>query len=106
MIGNHERGSIEFLQALPLELINGAYHLEPFTFSHGHEVAQSGFTIQGHIHPVVILKEGPVRLRLPCFVLNDTSLVLPSFGSFTGGYEITASAGTRIFAVTKKIIEI
>ena len=106
LIGNHEKGSLEFLKALPIELIEGDLTIEPFTFSHGHESSEKAFTIQGHIHPVVILKDGPVRLRLPCFVLEKKSLVLPSFGSFTGGFEISPQHNTRIFAVTKKVIEI
>ena len=106
LIGNHEKGSLNYLKELPLGLIEGDYKLSPFTFSHGHQASESGFTIQGHVHPVVILKEGPVRLRLPCFVLEEKSLILPSFGSFTGGFEISRLEGTRIFAVTKKVIEV
>ncbi len=107
LIGNHERGSIEFLKELPIDIIHGDHIVDLINFSHGHEeIAGDSFTIQGHIHPVVVLREGPVRLRLPCFVLDDHSLVLPSFGAFTGGFEIKVRPEHRIFAVTKKIIEV
>ena len=106
LIGNHERGSLGYLEALPIELINGDCDIHPFTFTHGHESSTKPFAIQGHVHPVVILREGPVSLRLPCFVLDEKNLILPSFGSFTGGFEINLKPKTRIFAVTKKIIEL
>lgn len=107
LIGNHERGSMEFLKELPIEIIQGDYKVGSINFSHGHEeVIGPCFTIQGHIHPVIVLRDGPVRLRLPCFVLDQQSLVLPSFGGFTGGYEIKVKPEHRIFVVTKKIIEV
>ena len=110
LLGNHEQGSNEYLKELPIEMIPGDYELPPFNFSHGHNVHsekdKKPFTIQGHIHPVVVLHEGPIRLRLPCFVLNHHSLILPSFGQFTGGFEIKPRKEHRIFAVTKRIIEL
>lgn len=107
LIGNHERGSMEFLKELPIDIIQGDHKIDLINFSHGHEVIlKNNFTIQGHIHPVIVLMNGPVRLRLPCFVLDNHSLVLPSFGGFTGGFEIKVKPEHRIFAVTKKIIEV
>lgn len=55
--------------------------------------------ICGHLHPVVRLRSGPDDLRLPCFVLESSRLVLPAFGSFTGGMPVERGGGRRIFAV-------
>lgn len=104
LIGNHERGSMDYLKLFPLNIVEDELHLEPFTFSHGHTETQGEFTIQGHVHPVVSLKEGPIRLRLPCFVLEEDSLLLPSFGTFTGGHEILRKNSQKVFAVTQKSI--
>lgn len=104
LLGNHERGSLDYLKIFPLKLVENELEIEPFIFSHGHESSSKGFTIQGHVHPVVVLKEGPIRLRLPCFVLENESLLLPSFGTFTGGHEISRSRSQKIFAVTQKEI--
>lgn len=107
LIGNHEKGSLEYLKLLPLELITGDYEISPFTFSHGHEKSKADFTVQGHIHPVITLNEGPVRLRIPCFVLDPNTLTLPAFGGFTGGFEVGFRQKRRIFLVTpEKVIEL
>lgn len=42
--------------------------------------------ISGHLHPVVRIPDGRrTSLRLPCFLLRENTLVIPAFGSFTGG---------------------
>ncbi len=58
------------------------------------------FTIAGHVHPVIGM-EGPARMneRVPCFVAGAWGLVLPAFGSFTGGKRVKPAAGERYFAV-------
>ena len=56
--------------------------------------------IAGHIHPTVRLGLGRGdRLRAPAFWLRSNQLVLPAFGSFTGGCNIAASTGERLFAI-------
>jgi DNA ligase-associated metallophosphoesterase len=59
------------------------------------------FTLSGHVHPVARL--GPGRkgsLRAPAFWLRHNGLVLPSFGSFTGGFAVRVAPGERLFAAT------
>ena len=99
IIGNHERGSLEFLQRLPLEIFEKDIELGPFVFAHGHEPDEERMTIEGHVHPVVRLSLGPATLRLPCFVLEEKRLLIPSFGLLTGGYEIERKKEDRIFAI-------
>jgi DNA ligase-associated metallophosphoesterase len=107
LIGNHERGSIAFLEKLPLRLISGDHEHGPFLFSHGHDSGYQNsalFLIQGHIHPVVRLSQGAIRLRLPCFVMDLQRLILPAFGVLTGGYEMHPARGRRIFALTPESV--
>jgi metallophosphoesterase superfamily enzyme len=61
--------------------------------------------IAGHIHPVYTLR-GAARqiLRLPCFVTTDRSVVLPSFGAFTGGYDVEVESGSRVFVTDSNSI--
>ena len=108
ILGNHERGSRAHLEELPLTLVTGHVARPPFRFTHGHETAPGGdFTVAGHRHPVVTLREGPLRLRFPCFVLDARELTLPSFGTWTGGHEIQARARHRYFAATpREVFEI
>ena len=53
--------------------------------------------IAGHLHPVYRLRGRHDSLRLPAFVLRGGQLILPAFGAFTGGMEVSRQAGDRIF---------
>lgn len=56
--------------------------------------------ISGHIHPSCRIRSGRAdSLRAPVFWLRGKRLVLPAFGSFTGGYNISPRQGERVFAV-------
>ncbi len=77
--GNHDAGPIDL----------GGAHLESFeasglTFRH---IAMSGATgeISGHYHPKarVALKGRSISRR--CFLLDQTRLILPAYGTYTGG---------------------
>ena len=64
--------------------------------------------ICGHWHPIVKIADGKrSSLRLPCFLLRSNTLVLPAFGSFTGGAVLTYGSGDRIFVgLRDEIIEV
>ena len=64
--------------------------------------------LAGHWHPVVKIKDGGRRsLRLRCFLLRNRTLVLPSFGSFTGGAVIPLEPNDRAFvAIRENVIEL
>ena len=77
--------------------------MEPFALRHvpvvkGHGVR--GYVLAGHVHPVVSI-DGPARLseRAACFHVGAHCMVLPAFGSFTGGKRVEAGPGERVFAV-------
>ena len=53
--------------------------------------------IAGHLHPAAKLALHGYTLRRPCFVGNGRRLVLPAFGSFTGGLNILDHAFEPIF---------
>ncbi len=100
LIGNHERGSMEFLKQLPLKLHEEDLEISPFVFTHGHKQHESSlFEIRGHIHPRIQLKQGPLSLNLPCFWLEKNRFTLPSFGQMTGGFKIKAAKKDRVFGV-------
>ena len=66
------------------------------------------FHIAGHLHPVVRIKDGKrTSLRLPCFLLRGNLLVLPSFGSFTGGAKVDPQPGDRAFVTLRdRVVEV
>lgn len=53
--------------------------------------------IAGHLHPAAKLSLHGYTLRRPCFVGNGLRLVLPAFGSFTGGLNILDAAFEPLF---------
>ena len=50
---------------------------------------EPGLNLCGHVHPVATVRQGPDRLRLPCFAYDATHerLLLPAFGALTGGHD-------------------
>ena len=73
--GNHDAGPIEIGGSHRAEL-----RLGPLTFRH---IASKGAAgeVSGHYHPKLRLA-GQSR---PCFLLDETRLILPAFGAYTGG---------------------
>ena len=70
------------------------------TLAHAPSDDESGFEIVGHIHPAIRMRAGRNdSLRAPAFWLQPRRLVLPAFGSFTGGYTISPGRSDRVFAV-------
>ena len=74
----------------------------PFRFIHDHQshfdAQPDYFTIAGHVHPTVTIKgHSGDRLTCRCFATTGTTLLLPAFGSFTGGHTIRPSNLTRIW---------
>jgi DNA ligase-associated metallophosphoesterase len=61
----------------------------------------------GHIHPNVVIKAGPDRMRLPSFVMGDNIGMLPAYSSLAGGFNIQPRAGQRIYPVAaEKVFEL
>lgn len=48
--------------------------------------------ISGHYHPKYRLRQRGQMLSRPCFILAGQQLILPAFGTLTGGLEATAAA--------------
>ena len=66
-------------------------------FAHDPAAHPEGYVLAGHIHPVLQLRRKGGGGRVPVFWQRPDTLVLPSFGSFTGGAEIQAEAGDRLY---------
>jgi len=72
------------------------------------EATADRFHIAGHLHPVIRIRDGRrTSLRLPCFWEKENLLILPAFGTFTGGSIIHPSPEDKIFtALRDQIVEI
>lgn len=94
--GNHDAK----LKQLPAGLI-ALNHLDVGALRILHDpkdASQDHLNIAGHWHPMVRIPDGKrTSLRLPCFLFRNNTLVLPSFGSFTGGAIMEPEPGDRFF---------
>ncbi len=100
IIGNHDHD---------LERIRSAFHIDPegeivdglCLLHHPPENRLGTPWVAGHWHPVAQLRHGGDRLRLPVFVRKSKEgLILPAFGSFTGGHEVPALKGDQRYATS------
>jgi DNA ligase-associated metallophosphoesterase len=95
--GNHDRHAGDPAAALGITMVDEPYTAGPFSFCHHPDLAAPGYVLAGHVHPVFVLATRFDALRLPCFVASPRRMILPSFGSFTGGYVITPGPDERIW---------
>ena len=85
--GNHDRGvQLGTLPQHPACRVGGLW------LSHEPEQpidGRDGLNLCGHIHPTTTLRQGPDRLRLPCFAFDNVEqrMLMPAFGELTGGHD-------------------
>ena len=87
--GNHDPGPVDL----------GGTHLDVFrsgalTFRHIAEPGATAGEISGHYHPKARMK----RASRPCFMADDTRLILPAYGAYTGGLDWTTPVLRDLFA--------
>jgi len=86
--------------ALPLGAPAASIAGEAVESSRHRQIDPGGYRLAGHLHPAVRLSgRGGASVRLPCFRVGASQMVLPAFGDFTGGATIVRTEGERIFAV-------
>ena len=69
-----------------------------------HIASQNTPEISGHYHPKARLPmrgSGPAK---PCFLLDDSRLILPAFGTYTGGLSCTDPALSTLFGPKARAI--
>jgi uncharacterized protein len=67
---------------------------EPSPFLEGLEIA-------GHLHPGCTVVQRGVRLRGKCFVRDEKRILLPAFGAYTGGFDVSHAAFDGLFDMKK-----
>ena len=105
--GNHDVHAGDPPVDLKIDVVDEPWHIDGFAFCHHPDTLAEGYVLAGHVHPVFRLKTASDTLRLPCFLIGDARMILPSFGAFTGGYAISpeeservvVTAGTSVFQI-------
>ncbi|MGI9352020.1 MAG: ligase-associated DNA damage response endonuclease PdeM [Rhizobiaceae bacterium] len=86
--GNHD--------PTPPENIGGSFCTEiqigPLNFIHEPKADSRKGEIAGHLHPCAKIRKRGKSLRRRCFVGDKNRMIMPAFGSFTGGLNIRDSA--------------
>jgi len=62
-------------------------------------VAESAFEFElsGHFHPKASIITRAARITRPCFVVDHQRVILPSFGAYTGGLDVSAPVIRGLF---------
>lgn len=104
VLGNHDQRA---LRAHPMKNAS-SLEFNGLHIIHDPADATEKFSICGHLHPVIRVKDKPrSQIRTACFWLTDKALILPSFGTFTGGHPIKPAAKDRIFIPHKgRVVEL
>ena len=105
ILGNHESkfeiGQINFLNE---------YVIDDIHFIH-EALQTSVFQISGHFHPVATVKSNIKKITAKCLLHTNNHIILPSFGTYTGGLNINDPAlkpfvnhKSYVYMLTKKSI--
>ncbi len=97
IIGNHDPDIPEMLAGERYDVLS----IAGICFSH-EPLDRNTPQINGHFHPKTTLRIGNENLRGKCFLSNDSILLMPAFGTFTGGLDITHEAITSYVNKTKR----
>lgn len=106
--GNHDRGAGDPPPELGIRCLDEPVREGPFRLTHYPADGREAYGLSGHLHPVVRLA-GPARerQRLPCFWIGAAGAVLPAFGDFTGGAEVSPAPQDRVFVIAEgEVIEV
>jgi len=102
--GNHDRSVGRLPAGLGIDSVLRTHDEPPFHFVHepGTPLPEPDrdepFTVAGHLHPTIALTSpSGDRLTDRCFVAEPGLLVMPAFGSFTGGHRVTPTDQSRIW---------
>ncbi|MFP4003363.1 MAG: ligase-associated DNA damage response endonuclease PdeM [Alphaproteobacteria bacterium] len=68
------------------------------TFRHEPLAGPAPGEVAGHLHPAAAVRRRGRRVRRRCFAGDGARLVMPAFGAYTGGLDVTDAAFAPLFA--------
>lgn len=96
VLGNHDRHAGGIPEPWQMNVVAEGHEMGGLNLYHHPQ--EQGPCVYGHLHPVVLVKTALDALRLPCFVLERDRLLLPAFGTFTGGLNMARGSERALFA--------
>ncbi len=91
IFGNHEKGFFP-----PRVTTYNSYKFKGVIFNHTAN-KQIDKEISGHYHPKVSFLYKNRKLSRPCFLVSKKKIILPSYGSFTGGLNMKSKVIKDLF---------
>lgn len=73
------------------------FHLGPLVFRHEPQAGYQEGEVAGHLHPAGKIIRRKKSVRRPCFATDNSRLIMPSFGVFTGGLNIRHKVFNGLF---------
>jgi DNA ligase-associated metallophosphoesterase len=83
----------------PVTGIGGSFGgtLQIGALSFRHEPTGAAGEVAGHLHPVARVSHRGQTIGRRCFAADNTRVVMPAFGAFTGGLNVRHEAFTTVF---------
>jgi DNA ligase-associated metallophosphoesterase len=102
--GNHDRHAGPVPADWNISEVSEPHQMETLVLAH--KPLDGGKRLLcGHIHPTIAVRDfDGTYATLCCFVADENQLILPAFGSFTGGCKVRHEPGNRIFAIAGKSV--
>jgi DNA ligase-associated metallophosphoesterase len=72
--------------------------LGPLVLRHEADPADSTPELSGHFHPKLVIRHRGRHIARRCIAMSATKLILPAFGTFTGGLDVADPAVTTALA--------
>ena len=94
VVGNHDADGP---RALPGE-VAAEVALAGLTLRHEPRAGLQPGEVSGHLHPAARVKATRGTVRRRCFITDAERLILPAFGAYAGGLNVTDRAFTGMFA--------
>jgi len=102
--GNHDKHAGDPATTLQINMVDEPHTVGALSFCHHPDIAAPGYVLAGHVHPAFRLVTRFDALRLPCFVVGATRMILPSFGAFTGGHTVARAPGEAIYVTSGEAV--
>jgi len=91
--GNHDPEISEVLGGH----VVGDLRVAGLTLRHEPTAGHATHEIAGHLHPAARMCRHGYSIRRPCFIGNGMRLILPAFGTYTGGLNVMDEAFAPLF---------
>lgn len=99
VIGNHDIISPTKYENLGIEVVS-EIQSHGFLLTHHPEDRKGFFNFCGHIHPAIRLSGmGRQSVRLRCFYISESQMLLPAFGEFTGSHIVKPDEKCKVYAL-------